>query len=66
MFVRPCLMNSTRRQLKGNLTSSNFPTFVTEIGLYDDDRNLMGIARLSKPVPKSTKIPMRFFVRMDY
>tara|TARA_B100001778_G_C18553311_1_gene614112 strand:+ start:544 stop:1368 length:825 start_codon:yes stop_codon:yes gene_type:complete len=55
-----------RGQLKGNLTSSNFPTFVTEIGLYDDDRNLMGIAKLSKPVPKSTKIPMRFFVRMDY
>ena len=53
-------------KLKGNLTSSLFPTYISEIGLYDDDRNLMGYAKLSKPIPKSTKIPMRFYVRMDY
>ena len=47
-------------------TTISLRTNSGEIGLYDDDRNLMGIARLSKPVPKSTKIPMRFFVRMDY
>ena len=52
--------------LKDNLTSSLFPTYITEVGLYDDERNLMGLARLSKPIPKSTKIPMRFYVRMDY
>ena len=53
-------------KLKDNLTSSLFPTYVTEVGLYDDAENLLGIARLSKPIPKSRKIPMRFFVRMDY
>ena len=53
-------------KLKDNLTGSLFPTYVTEIGLYDDAENLIGIARLSKPIPKSRKIPMRFFVRMDY
>ena len=52
--------------LKDNLTSSLFPTYITEVGLYDDKKNLMGLARLSKPIPKSTKIPMRFYVRMDY
>ena len=54
--------------LKGNLTGSmdGFPTFVTEVGLYDDQQRLVGIARVSKPIPKSIKIPMRFFVRMDY
>ena len=52
--------------LKDNLTSSLFPTYITEVGLYDDERNLMGLARLSKPIPKSTTIPMRFYVRMDY
>ena len=52
--------------LKDNLTSSLFPTYITEVGLYDDERNLMGLARLSKPIPKSTIIPMRFYVRMDY
>ena len=52
--------------LKDNLTSSLFPTYITEVGLYDDNKNLMGYAKLSKPIPKSTSIPMRFFVRMDY
>ena len=53
-------------QLKDNLTSSVFPTYITEVGLYDNANQLIGLAKLSKPIPKSTKIPMRFFVRMDY
>lgn len=53
-------------QLKDNLTGSNVPTYITEVGLYDDQNSLMGYARLSKPIPKSIKIPMRFNVRMDY
>ena len=57
---------NTAGNLKDNLTSSLFPTFVTEVGLYDDNKDLMGYARLSKPIPKSTTIPMRFYVRMDY
>ena len=53
-------------QLKDNLTSSLFPNYITEVGLYDDQNTLMGCARLSKVIPKSIKIPMKFFVRMDY
>ena len=53
-------------KLKNHLTGSLFPTYITEVGLFDDDENLIGIAKLSKPIPKSRKIPMRFFVRMDY
>ena len=53
-------------KLKSNLSGSNFPTYITEVGLYDDNEDLIGIARLSQAIPKSRKIPMRFFVRMDY
>ena len=53
-------------QLKDNLTGSNTPVYISEIGLYDEQNGLVGYAKLSKPIPKSTKIPMRFFVRMDY
>jgi len=53
-------------QLKDNLTSSLFPTYISEVGLYDDQNSLVGYAKLSKPIPKSIKIPMKFFVRMDY
>ena len=58
--------NQGAGDLKDNLTSSVFPTYISEVGLYDDKNSLVGLARLSKPIPKSTKIPMKFFVRMDY
>ena len=53
-------------QLKDNLTSSNFPTYITEVGLYDEQNSLVGYAKLSKAIPKSQKIPMKFLLRMDY
>ena len=53
-------------KLKDNLTSSNYPTYITEIGLYDEQNGLVGYARLSKPIPKSQKLPMKFLLRMDY
>ena len=39
---------------------------LSEIGLYDDQQSLVGYARLSKPIPKSQKIPMKFLLRLDY
>jgi len=53
-------------QLKDNLTSSNFPTYISEIGLYDDQKSLVGYARLSKPIPKSQVVPIKFLLRLDY
>ena len=52
--------------LKSNLTGSSATVYISEVGLYDDNKSLVGYARLSKPIPKSNKIPMKFFVRMDY
>ena len=58
---------NTGGKLKDNLTgSAGFPTFVTEVGLYDDAQDLIGIGRISQAIPKSKKLPMRFYVRMDY
>jgi len=53
-------------QLKDNLTGSAVPSYISEVGLYDDQNSLVSYAKLSKPIPKSIKIPMKFFVRMDY
>ena len=53
-------------QLKDNLTSSVFPNYITEIGLYDDQNSLVGYAKLSKAIPKSQKLRMKFLLRMDY
>tara|TARA_B100000287_G_scaffold25382_1_gene24572 strand:+ start:19898 stop:20725 length:828 start_codon:yes stop_codon:yes gene_type:complete len=51
---------------KDNLTSSYWPNYISEVGLYDEEGDLMAISRMSKPIPKSTELPMRFFLRMDY
>ena len=51
---------------KSGLSSYYFLKKNNNLYLYDDDKNLMGIAKLSKLIPKSTKMPMKFFVRMDY
>ena len=53
-------------QLKDNLTSSNYPTYITEVGLYDEQNSLVGYAKLSKAIPKSQKLRMKFLLRMDY
>ena len=49
-------------QLKDNLTGSTVPTYISEVGLYDDQNSLVSYAKLSKSIPKSIKIPMKFFV----
>jgi len=65
--TNPTVFNSNGLgQLKDNLTGSNVPTYITEVGLYDDQNSLVGYAKLSKPIPKSQKLPMKFLLRMDY
>jgi len=65
--TNPTVFNSNGLgQLKDNLTGSNYPTYITEVGLYDDQNSLIGYAKLSKPIPKSQQLPMKFLLRMDY
>ena len=65
--VNPTVFHSNGLgQLKDNLTSSNYPTYITEVGLYDDQNSLVGYAKLSKAIPKSQKLRMKFLLRMDY
>ena len=74
--VKPNELNNTtnmtvfhsngRGKVKDNLTGSNFPTYITEVGLYDSQNSLIGYAKLSKAIPKSQKLPMKFLLRMDY
>jgi len=41
-------------------------TFVTSIGLYDDNNNLLGVAKLSRPVLKDSERDLTFKVRLDF
>ena len=41
-------------------------TFVTSVGLYDGNNNLLAVAKLSRPVEKSHERDLTFRVRLDF
>jgi hypothetical protein len=41
-------------------------TFVSSIGLYDDNNNLLGVSKLSRPVLKDSERDITFKVRLDF
>lgn len=41
-------------------------TYVTSVGLYDANDNLLAVAKLSRPVEKTAERPLEFRVRLDY
>jgi len=46
-------------------TGSFLTPFITAIGLYDDDCDLVAIAKLPKPIKSEPDIPLNFIVRFD-
>ena len=46
-------------------THSEFGTYVTNIGLYNDENELLAIAKLSNPIKNDKELPLSFLVRFD-
>ena len=46
-------------------TSSEFDPYITSIGLYNSDNELLAIAKLSEPVRKVKHIDLNFEIRID-
>jgi hypothetical protein len=48
--------------------SANFEkeTYITKIGLYDKDKNLIGIVSLANPVRKTENREFTFKIKIDY
>lgn len=46
-------------------TGSYLTTFVTTIGLYDDNNNLVAVAKLPKPIKNYPDMALNFIVRID-
>ena len=53
------------RKCTNRPTGSYLTTFVSTIGLYDDNNNLVAIAKLPKPIKKYPDMSVNFIVRMD-
>lgn len=46
-------------------TGSFLAPFITTIGLYDDDMDLVAVAKLPQPIKSEPDIPINFIVRFD-
>jgi hypothetical protein len=46
-------------------TGSYLTTFVTTVGLYDDNNNLVAVAKLPKPIKNYPDMALNFIVRID-
>ena len=55
--------NST---LKSFATSSDFTPYVSTIGLYNDSKQLVAVAKLAQPLPLSTKTDTTFIIKFDF
>ena len=47
------------------LTGSNFAPYVTTIGLYDDEYNLIAVGKLAEPVQNDPDVEITFVIRLD-
>jgi hypothetical protein len=66
-FISP--MNSTTVDTSGLplgfVTGSSFSPYITSVGLYDDDQQLLAVAKLSQPIPTSRTTDMTIVVNLD-
>jgi hypothetical protein len=52
-------------ELENYVTSSLFNPYITSIGLYDDDYNLLAVAKLANPLEKRDDVDVNVIVRFD-
>ena len=57
-----------------NIVSSSYPdptgsfektTYISKIGIYDDERNLIGVAKVATPVKKTVERDFTFKIKLD-
>jgi hypothetical protein len=49
-----------------NLTWTGDKVYITEVGLYDSNKNLVGIGKLNNPVPKDSTISRTILFAIDF
>ena len=64
--LNPSLISgSTDGTVYGYVTSSYFSPFVTTVGLYDENQNLLAVGKLSQPVPTSPTTDTTILINID-
>jgi hypothetical protein len=51
--------------LTNNVTGSYFSPYVTTVGLYDENQNLLAVGKLSQPLPVSPTTDTTILINLD-
>jgi hypothetical protein len=63
--LNPSLISGSEGDVYGFVTSSYFSPYVTTVGLYNDDQELLAIGKLSQPLPTSRTTDTNIFINID-
>jgi len=64
--ANPTYLNGSKIRVKGN-NRKNLPvSYITSVGLYSADRELLAVAKLSEPLKKDPTTELTLKVRLDY
>lgn len=66
--LNPSLLVSTTSNeslYKNYVTSSDFSPYITTVGLYNDNRELVAVGKLSQPLPTSQATDTAIFINID-
>lgn len=58
-------IDSSNGYLRPNVSGDSFSPYITTVGLYNDTNELMAVAKLNRPLPKSKNVDMVFEVKLD-
>tara|TARA_R100001594_G_scaffold90358_1_gene124785 strand:- start:418 stop:1539 length:1122 start_codon:yes stop_codon:yes gene_type:complete len=61
----PTYLSSSQLRVK-NTTSDNPVSYITTVGLYSSDNELLAVAKLSEPIKKTPDTELTLRVRLDY
>ena len=59
------IISSGSSTYKGFVTGSDFSPYVTTVGLYDDEQNLLAVAKLAQPLPTSQTTDTTILINLD-
>lgn len=66
----PTFINQTEGLNKGKIKNVKFidnpKTFISTIGLYDDAYNLLAVAKMSKPLKKTSRDELSITIKLEY
>ena len=63
--LNPTSIKDSFGNIADNVSGSSFMPYVTTVGLYNDDQELIAVAKLGQPIPKSTNTDMTFVIKLD-